>query len=102
MDRGVSSTKTPMIAVALASVMLHGGQVRYFLPGRLAGGESVRCVVGRQVSAAAVPYTASSIDEYTLGGPRLEIGRRPNGAVRVACDAKPGLPPKITKPYVIG
>ena len=91
-----------MIAVALVGVVLQGGQIRYFPPGRLAGGESVRCMVGKQTTTAAVPYAPTSIDEYSLGGPRLEIGRRPNGAVRLACDAKPSLPPKITKPYVIG
>ncbi|MGZ4335607.1 MAG: hypothetical protein ACXVRJ_15220 [Gaiellaceae bacterium] len=91
-----------MIALALVGVVLQGGQIRYFLPGRLTGGDRIRCVVGKETTIAAVPYAATSIDEYSLGGPRLEISRRPNGAVRLACDAKPFSPPKITKPYVIG
>jgi hypothetical protein len=47
-----------MIAAALAGIVLQGGQTRHFVPGRLTGGEPVRCVVGKPVTHGhAAPST---------------------------------------------
>jgi len=92
-----------VIAVALVSLVLHGGQVRYFLPGELRSGETVQCVASGHAVHATVPARAVATDTWTKGGPSLQIDRHANGAVKVFCGTPaPASPPKSTLPYVIG
>jgi hypothetical protein len=100
---GVPGKEAPLIAVALVSLVLHGGQTRYFLPGELRGGETVRCVASGHTVHATVPARAAGTDTWTKGGPSLQIDRRANGSVKVFCGTPaPSGPPKSTMPYVIG
>jgi hypothetical protein len=102
-DRGVSGKKKQVIAVALVSLVLHGGQIRYFLPGELRSGETVQCVASGHAVHATVPARAVATDTWTKGGPSLQIDRRANGAVKVFCGTPtPARPPRSTLPYVIG
>jgi hypothetical protein len=92
-----------VIAVALVSLVLHGGQIRYFLPGELRSGETVQCVASGHAVHATVPARAVATDTWTKGGPSLQIDRRANGAVKVFCGTPtPARPPGSTLPYVIG
>jgi hypothetical protein len=92
-----------LIAVALVSLVLHGGQTRYFLPGELRSGETVLCVSSGRTVHATVPARAVGTDAWTKGGPSLEIDRRANGSVKVFCGTpEPSGPPTSAMPYVIG
>lgn len=92
-----------MILVALASVVLHGGQTRYFLPGAVPAGENVRCIAYGHELDANVPARTSSVDYWTKGGPTFQIDRRDNGAIEIVCGrSAPAGPPTSPMPYVIG
>ena len=92
-----------MIAVALVGIVLHGGQTRFFLPGALRPGEKVRCLAKGHATVGDVPSTATGTDTLTVRGPQLDIDRRANGAIMIACGkTKAIFPPTRTMPYVIG
>lgn len=92
-----------MIAIAVAAIVVHGGQTRFFLPGALHPGEKVTCRAKGQATVGTVPSTATGTDSLTVRGPQLDIDRRANGAIMIACGkTKAIFPPKRTAPYVIG
>jgi hypothetical protein len=92
-----------VIAVALAGIVLHGGQTRFFLPGALRPGEKVTCTAKGHATVGDVPSRTTGMDSFTVRGPQLDIDRRANGAIMIACGkAKAIFPPTRTMPYVIG
>jgi len=92
-----------VIAVALAGVVLHGGQTRFFLPGALRPGEKITCIANGHATVGDVPSRATGTDSFTVHGPQLDIDRRANGAIMIGCGkTKAIFPPTNTMPYVIG
>ncbi len=92
-----------MIAVAVAGIVLHGGQTRFFLPGALRPGEKIRCTAKGHATVGDVPSRATGTDAFTIRGPQLDIDRRANGAIMIACGkTKAIFPPTNTIPYIIG
>lgn len=92
-----------MIAVALAGIVLHGGQTRFFLPGALRSGEKVTCIAKGHATVGDVPSRATGTDSLTVNGPQLDIDRRANGAIMIGCGkTKAIFPPTRTMPYIIG
>ena len=103
MAGGVPRAEAPLIAVALAGVVLHGGQTRFFLPGALRPGEKVTCIAQGHATVGDVPSRATGTDSFTVRGPQLDIDRRASGAIMIACGkTKAIFPPTNTMPYVIG
>lgn len=91
-----------MIAVALAGVVLHGGQTRFFLPGALRPGEKVTCIAKGHATVGDVPSRATGTDTFTVRGPQLDIDRRANGAIMIGCGRTKAIFPRKTTRYVIG
>jgi len=92
-----------VIAVVLAGIVLHGGQTRFFLPGALRPDEKVTCIAKGHATVGDVPSSATGTDSLTVNGPQLDIDRRGNGAIMIACGKTAQLfPPTNTMPYIIG
>jgi len=89
------------LAAVAASVVLHAGQVQWFLPGTLRPGQVVRCAIASRVVYARVPNVGSADWAWT-GHVRMSISRASNGAVEVACNAQLARRRSPTMPYVIG
>ncbi len=98
-------------SVAAASgpaVSLTGGQIRWFLPGALHTGDTVRCVVRGRAIRAKIPAPPSAgtsgVDFlWKRGGTSVQIARRTNGATEIACGAMLASPiHRANMPYVIG
>lgn len=95
-------------ANAAPAVSLTDGQVRFFLPGALRTGDDVRCVVRDRTIEVKVPASPSAGTSGTdfawkRGGVSVQIARRPNGAVEVACGTTlASAPRRASLPYVIG
>ena len=89
------------LAAVAASVVLHAGQVQWFLPGTLRPGQVVRCSVAGRVVYARVPNVGAATWGWT-GHLRMSISRVSNGAVEVACNAQLARRRIPTMPYLIG
>src|ERR1700747_3616123 len=89
------------LAAVAASVVLHAGQVQWFLPGTLRPGQVVRCSVAGRVVYARVPNIGAAAWAWT-GHVRMSISRASNGAVEVACNAQLARRRIPTMPYVVG
>jgi hypothetical protein len=89
------------LAAVAASVILHSGQVQWFLPGTLRPSQVVRCSVGRRVVSARVPNIGAADWAWT-GHVRMSMSRASNGAVEVACNAQLARRRMPRAPYVIG
>jgi hypothetical protein len=89
------------LAAVAASVVLHAGQVQWFLPGTLRPSQVVRCSVAGRVVSARVPNIGSADWGWT-GHVRMSMSRASNGAVEVACNTKLAQRRRPTMPYVIG
>lgn len=90
------------------AVSLSGGQIRWFLPGALHTGDTIRCVVSGQAIRVKIPAPSSAGMSgadfaWTSGGASVQIARRTNGATEIACGAMLASPiHRATMPYVIG
>lgn len=90
------------------AVSLSGGQIRWFLSGRLHTGDTVRCVVRSQAIRVKIPAPSpagmSGADfAWKRGGASVQIARRTNGATEIACGTVLASPiHRANMPYVIG
>lgn len=94
-------------AAAGPAVSLSGGQIRWFLPGVLHTGDTVRCVVRGQAIRMKIPAPSadmSGVDfAWKRGGASVQVARRTNGATEIACGAMLASPiHRANMPYVIG
>lgn len=89
------------LAAVAASVVLHAGQVQWFLPGTLHPGQAVRCSIAGRVVSAKVPASGSGVWAWK-GNASMGISRATSGAVEVACNTQLAPPRLPTMPYVIG
>ena len=90
------------------AVSLSGGQIRYFLPGALHTGDTIRCVVHGKTIRAKIPApsaagTSGADFLWKRGGASVQITRRTNGATEIACGTTLASPiHRANMPYVIG
>ena len=89
------------LAAVAASVVLHAGQVQWFLPGTLQPGQVVHCSIAGRVVGAKVPSSGTGDWAWT-GHAQMSIQRVANGAVEAACNAQLVGRQPSTLPYVIG
>ena len=94
-------------AATRPAVSLSGGQIRWFLPGALQTGDTVRCVVhGDAIRVKIRPPSAgiSGVDfAWKRGGTSVQIARRTNGSTEIACGTMLASPiHRANMPYVIG
>ena len=90
------------------AVSLSSGQIRYFLPGALHTGDTIRCVVHGKTIRANIPApsaagTSGADFLWKRGGASVQITRRTNGATEIACGTTLASPiHRADMPYVIG
>lgn len=100
------ATAGGVAAATRPAVSLSGGQIRWFLPGALQTGDTVRCVVRGDEIRVKIPPPSAGISgadfAWKRGGTSVQIARQTNGATEIACGTMFASPiHRANMPYVI-